>query len=159
MSEPDPTQFLSDPLSEISRKERRNVLVASTVGLLVSTMGLVPTKLAAFDIELSAPAQNSFVGIVALVIAYFTIAFMVYGVSDLFIWRKRYQDYLVAAHFRNESWTIEDQMEYDRLHEHVPRIHWLYSWSRPLSLVRIAFEFALPIIAGAIAVCLLLAKI
>lgn len=91
MSEPIFTDYLGDPLGEITRKERRNLLIAGTVGVLVAKAGLVPSKISALGIDLSAPAQDAFVMLVGLVIVYFLCAFIIYGVSDFFAWRKKYQ--------------------------------------------------------------------
>jgi amino acid transporter len=97
MSGPSPAEFLSDPLSDVARKERRNLLIASTTAILAATMGLAPAHISALGIEFSPPAQSSFVVLVALIVVYFIAAFVLYGISDFFIWRKKYQDYLVAV--------------------------------------------------------------
>src|SRR2546423_1716731 len=97
MSGPSPTELLFDPLSDVARKERRNLLIASTVGILVATTGLVPTRLSTLGIEFSPPEQTYFVILMAGVIAYFVIAFVVYGVSDFLISHNKRHDHLVAV--------------------------------------------------------------
>jgi len=152
-------EVLADPLSDITRKERRNLLLASTAGAIVATMGLVPTKFSTLGIDFSPPAQNSFVILVALVIAYFVAAFLLYGVADFFVWRIKYQDYLVARQVESITWTEEDKYHYDEIHSGIPQALWLYSWSGPVVFCRAVFEFMFPLLAGVLSVCLLIQKI
>ncbi len=88
MSEPNPVEFLADPLSPITRIERRNLLLASTAGILIAKAGLIPTQISALGITLSDPNQSTFIVVMALTVVYFLCAFVVYGVADFFIWRK-----------------------------------------------------------------------
>lgn len=155
MPEPSPTEFLADPLSDISRRERRNLLFTSVTGILIAKTGLVPNRISALGVEFSAPAQDALVVLMAAVVLYFVFAFVIYGASDFLVWRKRYQDYLVAVEMSSQSWTQEDQQRHDELHKHIPRIDWLYNWSKPTALVRILFEFLLPIIIGIVSTCFL----
>lgn len=156
MSGPNPIEFLSDPLSPIARAERRNLLIAGTVGLLVAIAGIVPTKISALGIELSLPAQEMFIYIVCGTIVYFLAAFIIYGVSDFFIWRKKYQDYLEAVEAYNDSWTEEDQEAYDR--SSTPKVAWLYQNSGLVALIRAFFEYALPVLFGLVAAAMVAAR-
>ncbi len=122
-------------------------------------MGLIPTRLSALGIEFSAPAQVYFVALVAALVCYFFIAFIVYGSSDVFVCYKKYQDYLVASEIASDNWSQEDQERYDELHTRIPRAAWLYSWSKPVFFFRIVFEFVVPLLVGAVSVYLLLLKI
>ena len=152
MADPSPVEFLGDPLSDIARKERRNLLIASTLGVLVAWAGLVPNNISAFGIELSAPAQDAFVRLVALSVLYFTSAFILYGVSDFLIWRTRYQDYLERLESRMQNWSQEDQHKYDELQRNVPDIGWVYKMSRPSAVARILFEYVVPILYGVLVI-------
>lgn len=159
MADANPSDFLSDPLSEVTRKERRNLLAASTGGTLVATTGLVPTQVSALGVQFSPPEQQAFVLLLAVVVGYFIVAFILYGVADIFIWRKKYQDYLVASAIESLNWTQEDQRNYDELHQGIPRSVWLYSLSKPVAFCRVAFEFALPIVVGVVSAVLLVLKV
>ena len=159
MSEPSPCDFLADPLSDATRKERRNLLIVSMAGILVVKMNLVPSRLSTLGIEFASPAQSSFIVLVAVVVFYFIIAFLAYGVSDLFVCYKKYLDYLVASQIQFESWSQEDQEKYDELYTSIPRATWLYLWSKPVFFFRIFFEFVIPLLAGAISFCLLVLKV
>jgi len=77
MEEPNPTKFIEDIISPISRAERRNLLLASTTGYLVAKVDLIPTKIEALGITLTPPVQDKIVVIVALSITYFLLAFIV----------------------------------------------------------------------------------
>ena len=108
-SDPSPSDYLTDPLSPLIRAERRNLLLASFIGFLISTAGLVPTKLSAFGIELSTPQQSAFTFAAALVIGYFLLVFLAYAIPDFLVWRKKYQDYLERVEVSGRGWTQEDQ--------------------------------------------------
>jgi hypothetical protein len=146
MSEPDPSTFLSDLLSDVSRRERRNLLIASSVGVLMVHGGLVPTKISALGVDFPPPAQSSLLVLVALVVVYFIAAFFIYGWADFLIWGKRRHDYLVSLEIAQEDWTTQDQVEHDRLN--VPSISWYFRWAPRVAYVRASFEFALPVLAG-----------
>ncbi|MDZ7842163.1 MAG: hypothetical protein U5R46_15285 [Gammaproteobacteria bacterium] len=149
---PDIAANLKYPLSEVSRKERRNLLFAGTTGFLVSFAGIVPTKISAFGIELSTLDQKTFILLVAVVVFYFLIAFAVYGTSDLFIWRKKYQDYLEEVEKYVDGWTEEDQRLYDGLYSRLPKIDWLYDRFKDVTTCRMLFEFLLPVVYGIVAI-------
>jgi hypothetical protein len=144
-NEPSPVEFLADPLSSISRAERRNLLIASAVGVLVARAGLVPTRFSTFGLEFQEPEQRVLIWVVLATVVYFMFAFALYGVADFLIWRTRYQDYLEGVEQLMSSWTQEDQQAHEDLHKRVPDIGWLYQWSKPAALARILFEFVVPV--------------
>jgi hypothetical protein len=146
MPEPDPSAFLSELLSDVSRRERRNLLIASSVGILMAHVGLVPTQISALGINFSAPAQSSLLVLMAFVVVYFIAAFFIYAWADFLIWGKRRHDYLVSLEIAQDNWTMEDQMAHDRLN--VPSISWYYQWAPRVAHVRAFFEFALPLLVG-----------
>lgn len=148
MTNSDPIIYLGDPLSQISRIERRNLLVASTIGLLVGHVGLVPNHISALGLDFNTPSQNAFLVLLSLVIIYMTVAFSIYSTADYFIWRKRYYDHLVNQHYEYSNWTEEDQDAYDDLRKSVAPIHWYWQKAPVVAWLRIIFEFALPIVVG-----------
>ena len=148
MSEPNPVEFLADPLSPITRIERRNLLLASTAGILIAKAGLIPTQISALGITLSDPNQSTFIVVMALTVVYFLCAFIVYGVADFFIWRKKYQDYLEHVEAYMDSWSQEDQHSYDERRVRVPEIAWLYRGAKPVAFIRTFFEYCLPVFVG-----------
>jgi hypothetical protein len=86
-------------------------------------------------------------------------AFIMYALADLFIWRKGFYDYLVAREKESQSWTLQDQMEYDELHASLPSMDWYYKWSPSVANVRMLFEFVLPVLLGLYAASSLLFRI
>ena len=151
MAEPDPRDYLADPLSPIARAERRNLLLAGTLAILISHVNLVPARITALGLEFAPPAQASFLVITALVVGYFMFAFATYALADLFVWRKRYYDYLAAVERESKDWTLQDQIEHDEIHANLPTIDWYYQWSPRVANVRMLFEFVLPLLVGAYA--------
>ena len=89
-----------DPLSEVTRRERRALLGLSMLGLALVKIPLVPSKLAAFGIEFSDMSRQNFALMYALVVGYFLAAFIIYALSDFIAWRRseviRYSAYLQA---------------------------------------------------------------
>jgi hypothetical protein len=146
MADPDPTTFLSDLLSDVARRERRNLLIASSVGVLMAHIGLLPTQISALGVVFSAPAQSSLLVLMAFVVTYFIAAFFIYGWADFLIWRKRRHDYLVSLEIAQMNWTIEDQHDRDQLN--VPSISWWYQWAPRVAYLRAFFEFVLPLLVG-----------
>ncbi|HEX5720696.1 MAG TPA: hypothetical protein VF179_31365 [Thermoanaerobaculia bacterium] len=73
---------VTDPLSEVTRRERKALLAACVVGLAITAGGVVPDKIETFGISLT-PNQESLLYILGGVIAYFLMAFAVYAWSDL----------------------------------------------------------------------------
>lgn len=156
MPEPDPREYLADPLSSIARAERRNLLLAATLAILIAHVNLVPTRMSALGLEFAPPAQASFLVVTALVVGYFMLAFATYALADLFVWRKRYYDYLAAVERESKDWTLQDQIEHDEVHANLPTIDWYYQWSPRVANVRMLFEFVLPLLVGAYAISALI---
>jgi hypothetical protein len=145
-----PADFLLDPLSEISRKERRNLLISSMLGIIVAEIDLVPKKMSALGIEFSVSSQKSFVVLIMIVICYFIISFIFYGLTDFVIFRKKYQDHLLKAEVESQNWTEEDQRDQDERHATmaIPNTEWFYVWSPRLVKVRAVVEFIIPVLIG-----------
>ena len=133
--------FLSDPLSDIARKERRNLIAASTIGLYVSWTGLTT-----LGIELSLTEQRNFLILLALIILYFAIAFVTYGLADYFIYRERRREYDVGVEAEILSANPPELTNPDDPDEVVPQLPWVYQWSKRLAVARNAVEFGFPLL-------------
>lgn len=157
-SSPTPANYLGDPLSDVTRRERRNLLAASTIAVLTAHAGLIPKQISALGIELTSGNQSDFLILLAAVVIYFLVAFGVYGFADFLLWRHKYHDYLEKAEITSQNCTQDDQMNYDELRRHVPSIAWLYRISKPAAHLRIAFEFPLPVLVGLYAIYALLSR-
>lgn len=151
MDEPSPVTFLADPLSRITRAERRNLLIASTVGLLVGATGLVPTEISTFGVKFEALEQIWLVRLALAAVVYFGLAFVLYGAPDVIVWWKTYVDYRERVARAGRAWTREDQYEHDEIRSEVAGMDWPYRWSAPAAFLRIAFEFTVPIVFALVA--------
>ena len=84
-----------DPLSEVTRKERRALLGVSALGMAMSATGLIPTKISALGIEFPPTEQASFVWAITGVVFFYLIAFIVYAWSDYISWKIELQEWLI----------------------------------------------------------------
>ena len=76
-------ETLSYPVGDSTMKERRNVLTASLLGILVVYVGIVPESLPVFGVEFSANEQENLLIPLLLIIVYFTVSFWVRAFSDV----------------------------------------------------------------------------
>lgn len=63
------------------------------LGILIASAGVVPEEISALGISLSAPDQRDFLWLLIAIIMYFISAFVVYGWTDLLVWRKKLHDF------------------------------------------------------------------
>jgi hypothetical protein len=148
LSEPTFADFLIDPLTPESRKTRRDLLIASTVGVLAAWGGLVPTKISALGIDLSLGAQRGLTWALAAVVLYLTVAFTVYGVADYFNWRLRYQDYRERVENESDNWGPQDQEQYDDMKRRVGDVSHLYARAPHIAKARVAIDIFAPPVLG-----------
>jgi hypothetical protein len=73
---------ISDPLTEVTRAERKALLVASLVAAAVAQGGLIPKKVEALGIELTSAQVTTLLYIIAIVLAYLLIGFAIYAFTD-----------------------------------------------------------------------------
>jgi hypothetical protein len=96
-----------DPLSEVTRKERRALLGLSLLGVALVKVPLIPEKFTTFGIEFSRVNQKAFLILYALVVVYFLVAFALYAFTDCVAWvrseRIRYREYLRQDELTRQS--------------------------------------------------------
>ncbi|MGF1903440.1 hypothetical protein [Aliivibrio sifiae] len=156
-SESNNERALVDPLSEVTRKERRMLLGLSMLGVFFAKTGIVPSKVNALGIELAATEKSSFFYVLAAMLVYFVCAFILYAFSDFIVWKKEMIELDVSKY---EDHVVERENEYHRRTPVAEEVHssrlmlyrknrvWL-SAKKPVSLARSFFEFILPVIVGA----------
>ena len=77
---------LVDPLSEESRKERRALLTVSVTQLVVAVGGVIPSRIDALGVELSAGDTGRLLGVLCAVQIDLLTAFWIYSTADLKAW-------------------------------------------------------------------------
>jgi hypothetical protein len=82
---------LDDPLTEVTRRERRNLLGVSLVSLAITMGGLIPTQISALGLIVSTSEQAGLLILLALTLVYFLLAFLIFGFTDLNNWRIRFR--------------------------------------------------------------------
>lgn len=140
---------LQDPLSEVTRKERRMLMSISMLSLLVSKAGFIPNKISALGIDFGQINQQSFIYILAVIIGYFTLSFLLYSTSDFLTWQFDYdesRDQLFTEHMEKISNLRSEQS--DNLLPRKSITNWLNINSKYIAIIRNIFEFFLPIFTG-----------
>ena len=87
--------LVSDCLSEVTRKERRSLLGISMLGIVITQAELVPTKISALGVEFSQANQAVLLLILAFVVGYYLLAFIIYRLADFSVWRLRFGEIAV----------------------------------------------------------------
>jgi hypothetical protein len=77
----DPTA--TDPLSDVTRGERKALLAACAIGLAISVGGLVPQRIETLGITISASQKDNLLQIIAGMIAFLSAGFVIYAWADL----------------------------------------------------------------------------
>lgn len=169
--------LFSAPLTEVSRKSRRNLLAVSATIFAIAFMGLIPTKVESLGIELSPNNQNSFLVIVLFLLLYFSISFLIDAGMDFSKWHinlKKESELIKvesskslvrdAAYRRgvplNEIASEEYQRYIDRQVEKevdigVMDVVGKYKF---LGYLRVAWDVFMPILVGVIAFIVLIVK-
>ena len=154
-----------DPLSEVTRRERRSLLGLSMLGLALVWVPLVPTKFAAFGIEFAEVNRKAFVLLYALLVLYYLVAFLVYALSDFVAWRRseiiRYSADERAQNAnppkpppeRNRVIVTAEVSVPQHFVKGNPVYRGFASWAAAViaSRLRAAFEFGLPIVFACVA--------
>lgn len=173
---------LRDPLSDVTRKERAYLLGLSAAGIVIVFTGLVPERITALGIQFAETDQRTLLRLLAAVIAYFLIAFVIYAASDYVSWHRHLREKLV--HYEMEylrskrtylqaklaapsdtprepllpsKRAIQEQLEDLEKHEHEHQM-WLirgHKFSGSLSTLRLGFEYGLPILVAIYSIYLL----
>ena len=148
---------LNDPLNDVTRKERRNLLGVSALGVLMAKTGLVPSSIFALGIEFSSTDQKTILRVVALVVLYFLCAFVIYAVADFLAWGSAIKVAVNETAEKVASETEEGRQKRKAIDDAVKNALQFYfgrcvdrpfSFVTPIQWVRVIFEFLVPIILG-----------
>jgi hypothetical protein len=94
---------VTDPLSAVTRGERKALLAACAVGLAISVGGLVPQKIEALGIAVSASQKENLLQILAGVIA-FSLLVLLFTLGPIL--DAEMQSLLRPAVVYGQSWTM-----------------------------------------------------
>ncbi|NWO06545.1 MAG: hypothetical protein HLX50_12925 [Alteromonadaceae bacterium] len=137
---------LREPLVETTRKVRRNLMTASVIGVVLTKVGLVPSKISAFGVEFTSSNQRALMIVLAAAIAYFAVSFMVYVYSELTAWKiviasKEIEE--IKEQSKTESYQLFGVDEDEKFRQHLRKI---YSRSKPTFYIRLGVELLIPIV-------------
>lgn len=149
---------LRDPLSEVTRRERKALLGTSVLAVALVKAGLLPSEITALGVTLATSDQKSLLVLLGFVILYFLGAFLLYGASDLVTWRvtqrEAFRETIRKLRFGTES-EREQGIMFEVEREFNQRKGEMYMTSflvGPVSMLRVLFDFALPLLFGIYAV-------
>jgi len=137
-----------DPLSEVTRRERRSLLGVSTLGIIMTKTGLIPEKITTFGVVFTETHQKSLLFLVAFIVVYFLISFVIYAWSDFVSWR-------IAVNSARRKWlsaTAASAGEETKKVREIPELQdKIFNWGQrsiPISWVRAFWEFLFPLVLG-----------
>ena len=158
-----------DPLTDVTRNERRSLLGVSMLGVALVKVPLVPAKFAALGVEFAQINQRTFLALYSLLVVYYLVAFGIYALTDLVASRRldriRYAEYMrqkgaltpptAASFIKDNIYVPPGAVERPGPS---PVYSGLASWdaARAAAALRAVFEFALPVAFGLYAVVVLL---
>lgn len=152
--QPDILSILADPLSPISRNERRNLLAASFVASLLSITHAYPKSITSLGINIETVDQDYFIWASIVVVSYFLVAFSLYSLADYMRVRALRYEYDKAVHREIENWTYEEQVHLDEIQEVIGNVNWVYRHSDRFLSLRFVFEFIFPLLCGVVAIAM-----
>jgi hypothetical protein len=157
---------LQDALSSVTRKERQFLLGISLLGIALVKTGLIPSKISGLGIEFQSANPQALLSIVACVILYFLVAFIIYAASDYVVWKlsissqvheKELDEYNDELHgyYGPQTGSPEEALEEYR-HKLRKKILRYFKMIKPISIFRAFFDLGLPIIIGGYALFILI---
>lgn len=157
---------LQDALSSVTRKERQFLLGISLLGIALVKTGLIPSRISGLGIEFQSANPQALLSIVACVIFYFLVAFMIYAASDYVAWKlsissqvheKELAEYNDELHgyYCPQSGSPEEAMEEFRAQLR-RKIRRYIKLIKPVSIFRAFFDLGLPILVGCYALFILI---
>jgi hypothetical protein len=145
-----------DPLSEVTRAERKTLLGISAIAIVIARSGFVPSKISALGINFDRADQRALLSALSLIVLYFIVAFAIYATSDLVAWRVAYHHALQERAAELVKLSTEDKVRKFNVQQQAPLTGRTWSRaSRHMSVVRAFFEFAVPLVVGLFAIVFL----
>lgn len=169
-------KYFSHPFSEYSFKLKRNLIIVSFISILINLYDLKITKIPWLNIEVPENAPNLLEGVLALILLYLTIVFIINFLYDIQIWNlNKGKD--------NFNWTVNKLKEISHSIENISKdknsksieevietvnhfgsfiektrnkIRITSKWVVTLSMIKLIFlDLALPLLLSSIAIILI----
>ena len=164
-----PVLLVPATFSDQARKERRNVLAASVIGILIGATNLVPTKLATLGLTFEVAEQRIFLFVVAGVQLYFLLSFLIYARSDWLVMKRNAFDEFVenevadyktdilegSVELANPRGVVDEAVAKFRA-EFAKDQGKLRSKTQRATQIRTLWDYPLPIALGLVSLALLL---
>lgn len=167
---------VADPLSEEARRSRKALLIWCLVAAAITLGGLFPSEITTLGLKVTTNDRVALLALIAIVVGYFLLTFLVYGASDFMGWYLRYrsteweEDVANYEEYKKELLARTKLSQEDRefMEEHERRLGAIWRAEAVdryqrlakavpfLSAFRAAVEFLLPILAAVSAMYLLL---
>lgn len=138
-------EFLGDPLSRETRNERKFLLAASGIGIVMVKAGLIPDEIIALGIKFTKMDQSMLLKAIAAVVAYFACAFLIYASTDFLAFRARFHFGRYVDYWDREVQSQERLSDLIEWGKFVRKIK-VTLFTRPAAYMRLIFEFAFPIV-------------
>ncbi len=103
------THRINDPLSDVTRKVRRNVIVTSTVAIIMVYANLLPSKIDSLGIKFNDSHQSILIEVIFFSLLYLLISFLIYAVSDFLKWKISLTDLVLKERHTEIEGFIEEQ--------------------------------------------------
>ncbi|HEX5725489.1 MAG TPA: hypothetical protein VFX98_08480 [Longimicrobiaceae bacterium] len=138
-------------LSDETKRDRRSLLIASVAAVAVGGAGIVPTQIGALGIAFSEEDRASLLWVIAGIVGYLLLGFLLHSVLDLLRW--------IAA-YRRDTETLEAKLragdgDMQAVQQQLERLEKLKSWSVGLFLFAV-YEFGIPLALGVFALIVVL---
>jgi hypothetical protein len=132
---------LSESLSPAASQARKQLLIASAIGIAIATMKIVPNKISALGIEFNEINKTSFIYLMAATCCYLALSFITYATTDYLQWRSSVKQNYLAYGIRASMAGIGYKSN---------MAHGL------ASKLRVLVDYFLPLVISAISVYLLI---
>lgn len=155
---------LTDPLNELTRRERRLLLVVCLIGLFFVLTGAIPKKIQALGIEFDKFDQQWFLFLFAAIVIYLLFLFVIYATSDYIKWKAAISDE-IKINYRRElensctsgGGSIHEAMEEFSYLELQKNRFW-FRLTQPTYMLRVLFEFIVPVLFSLATIAMLSIK-
>ncbi len=141
---------ISDPLSEVTRKDRRALLGISVLGIIIGGANIIPIKLTALGIEFGKTDQNFLLFVIFLITLYFLSAFAICAFSDFLSFQ------IDLRNLSKERETLKKFVKDPYVKEEEEAERRYINRSKKVYLIRGLFEFLFPCVIALYSMFLLL---